>query len=99
MQQQITLELDTKTIELANKFASYKGKSMSDLFDMYIRFIIFSETIYSISNTSFNNLINLNTNSFFEKETNWDELDIMIAPFRNGLPSDYKFDRDLANER
>jgi len=66
MQQQITLELDTKIIELANKYASYKGKSMSD---------------------------------FDETETNWDELDRMVSPYRKGLSIDYKFDSELANAK
>lgn len=33
------------------------------------------------------------------KATDWDLLEELITPFRKGLPKNYKFDRELANER
>ncbi len=99
MLQKLTLELDTRTIEFANKYANTKGKSLNDLFEMYLRFVIINESMYSTSNTSITSMFNFDIDNLFEKETNWDELDKMIAPYRKGLPIDYKFDRELANER
>jgi len=99
MLQKLTLELDDKTIEFANKYANIKGKSLNELFETYLRFVIVNETMYSISDTSLSNLMDLNKNTPSAKQTNWDELDSMIEPFRKPLPADYKFDRELANER
>lgn len=96
MLQKFTLELDAKTYDLAKHYSDKTGKSFNALFEMFLRFMAFNEDIYAFSN------LDLTTGSkttIQEKETDWDELDELINPFRKGLPEDYKFDRELAHER
>lgn len=99
MQIQFTLNVDNQTIELANTYAKEKGLSINELFEYYIRLIVLNEQLYKMKTIDINSIFPKYEQNFGLKKTNWKELDKHLIQIRHGLPVDYKFDRELANER
>jgi len=99
MQTQLTLNVDNQIIELANFYAKERGVSLNDFFEYSIRLIIINEQLNKLKNIDFTNLFSKTEIKTETKKTNWKELDKRLMNIRHGLPIDYKFDRELANER
>jgi len=99
MQTQLLLNIDNQTVELAKNYAREKGLSINELFEYYIRLIILNEQLYKLRTIDINSIFPKYEQNFGLKKTDWKELDNHLMPIRNGLPVDYKFDRDNANER
>ena len=99
MTTQLLLNIDAQTIELANHYAKEKGLSVSELFEYYIRLITLNEQLYKLKNIDISSVLPNYEQISDLKKTNWKELDKQLMPIRHGLPIDYRFDRDLANER
>jgi len=99
MQTQLLLNIDNQTVELANYYAKEKGLSINELFEYYIRLIVLNEQLYKLRTIDVNSIFLRYGQNFGLKKTDWNELDRHLMPIRHGLPVDYKFDRELANER
>ena len=99
MQTQLTLNIDSQTIELAKLSATQKGVSINELFENYIRLIVLNEQLSTLQSIDINTILLNKTNNTGLKRTNWLELDKKFMSIRKGLPNSYKFDRELANER
>lgn len=99
MQTQLLLNIDNQTVELANNYAKEKGLSISELFEYYIRLIVLNEQLYKLRTIDMSSIFPKYEQNFGLKKTDWKELDKHLMPIRHGLPVDYKFDRELANER
>jgi len=99
MQTQLTLNIDNQIIDLANFYAKAKGLSINELFENYVRLIVLNEQLYKLRTLDINTIFPKTENLFGLKKTNWKELDKRLMPIRHGLPTDYQFDRELANER
>jgi len=99
MQRQLVLNIDNQTIELANYYAKEKGLSVSELFESYIRLIVLNEQLKKMKTIDISSTFPEHGNNIELKKTNWKELDKHLTPIRHGLPVDYTFDRELANER
>jgi hypothetical protein len=99
MQTQIILNIDTQTVEFANSYAKEKGQSINELFENYIRLIFLNEQLFKYRTLDVSRFSQKPENLFGLKKTNWKELDKKFSTIRKGLPIDYKFDREFANER
>jgi len=99
LQTQLLLNIDNRIVELANYYAKEKGLSVNELFENYIRLIVLNEQLYKHRTIDTNSILQKYEQNFGLKKTNWKELDKHLMPIRQGLPIDYKFDRELANER
>ncbi len=99
MQTQLTLNIDNQAAELANYYAKEKGVSINELFENYIRLIVLNEQLYKLGTAEISSIFLKYKQNFGLKKTNWKELDEHLNPIRHGLPVDFKFDRDIANER
>lgn len=99
MKTKFTIDIDNQTAELVTLYAKEKGLSINELFEYYIRLLILNEQISKSTTIDLNNLFEAGEENVALKKTNWIELDQKLSPIRQGLPTDYKFDRDLANER
>ncbi len=99
MQTQLTLNIDNQTIEMANFYAKENGLSVNELFEKYIRLLVLNEQFSKLQNLESNSIQTKTESTLGLKKTNWKELDKRLMSIRHGLPSDYQFDRELANER
>ena len=99
MQTQLLLNIDNQTVELANYYAKEKGLSINELFENCIRLIVLNEQLYKMRTIDISSIFPKYEQNFGLKKTNWKELDKNLMSIRHGLPVDYKFDRELANER
>ncbi len=99
MQTQLVLNIDNQTAEFANFYAKEKGQSINELFENYIRLIVLNEQLLKYRTLDLSNFSIKSENPLALKRTNWKELDSKFSKIRKGLPVDYKFDREFANER
>ena len=72
--------------------------SINELFEHYVRITVLNEQLKS-KKSDINTTLSKTENIFSLKKTNWKELDEKLISIREGLPENYKFDRELANER
>ena len=87
MNKEVILNVDNEIIEFANQLAKENGISINKLFENFV--------LMSIANKN-NNLLFDNKEI---KKTNWNELVNNLSSINVGLPKEFKFDRDIANER
>lgn len=99
MQTQLLLSIDNQIVELASNYAKEKGLSLNELFEYYIRLIVLNEQLHKQKTIDINSFFSKSEKNSGIKKTNWKELDKHLMQIRHGLPIDYKFDRELANER
>jgi len=81
---QVVLTLNERIADFVFKQADKQGVSTNELIEYYLESIFISE-----------NKIKKNT----PKTKKWNSLDVALNSVRKGLPEDFKFNRDLANER
>lgn len=99
MQTQLTLNIDSQTVELAKLYANQKGLSIDELFEYYIRLVILNEQLSQLKTIDINTFFVAKDKNSGLKRINWHELDKKFMSIRKGLPIGYKFDREFANER
>lgn len=92
MQYTIDLNLIKENPELF--FSQLPKKAEDEILD-FLQFIVFK---YNLSIISENNINTFEPENKQERILNTDLLNT-FAPFRTGLPADYKFNREEANER
>ena len=95
MQKKLTIDIDEKTVELAEIYAREKGFSLNEMFEYYLKWIVWNETFIRAPN-----IINevIPTKKEGHKK-GWADLEDFLSKNRFDLPENYNFNRNELYDR
>jgi antitoxin component of RelBE/YafQ-DinJ toxin-antitoxin module len=92
------INVDEELFDKANQFSLKYGISLEDLINLFLKEFYKNKDIF-IKSISKKEFTNGNSKKENLKIIDWHKFDKKFDKFRKGLPLDYQFNREIANER